>query len=255
MDYRPRRHLPKRRKEQRRVLGRGIAEPLQARVGRRDQTRLFSIPITDTPDHTRAVLAAIGAQAAGQAPVAGIDIVPWHALQIWLESGEHVATVPYAGELAAAIPPIAVRLRRDFGALLGLIQAHAILHQRQRERDAQGRIVATLDDYAAVYSLVADILAAGVEASVPSTIRETVEAVRAELGRPQVIGVPLGSVAERLGIEKSSASRRVASAIKSGYLVNDEERKGRPALLVLGDPLPAESAILPDRAALASALP
>ena len=42
---------------------------------------------------------------------------------------------------------VAVRLRRDFSVVLSLIKAHAILHQATRERDADGRIVATLADY------------------------------------------------------------------------------------------------------------
>ena len=33
------------------------------------------------------------------------------------------------------MPPVAVRLRRDFGAVLGLIRAHALLHQATRGRD------------------------------------------------------------------------------------------------------------------------
>jgi hypothetical protein len=60
-------------------------------------------------------------------------------------------------------------------ALLGLIQTHAILHQAHRERDDRGRVVATLDDYAAVYELTADLVAAGVGASVSPTVREVPE--------------------------------------------------------------------------------
>jgi hypothetical protein len=38
-------------------------------------------------------------------------------------------------------------------AVLNLIKAHAILHQASRDRDDQGRIVATVDDYAIVREL------------------------------------------------------------------------------------------------------
>jgi hypothetical protein len=37
------------------------------------ETRMFSIPVTDTPTHTHAVLAAIAAGAAGQAQVTEVD--------------------------------------------------------------------------------------------------------------------------------------------------------------------------------------
>ena len=75
--------------------------------------------------------------------------------------------------------PVAVRLRRDFGSLLALIRAHAVLHQASRARDNKGRIVATLDDYAVVRDLVADAIAEGVGATVSETVRETVAAVAA----------------------------------------------------------------------------
>jgi hypothetical protein len=215
------------------------------------ETRMFSIPVTDTPAHTGAVLAAIAAGAAGQAQVTEVDPAPWHALQLWIEGGAREAVVPFAGALAAAIPPVAVRLRRDFVALLGLIQTHAILHQAQRDRDGEGRVVAKLDDYAAVHELIADLVATGVGASVPATVRETVAAVAELTARQQPrIGVMLGQVAEYLKLDKSAASRRVAAAIKGGYLVNTEERKGRPACLEFGEPLPGEQEVLPSPAVL-----
>lgn len=37
------------------------------------------------------------------------------------------------------VPAAAVRLRRDFKAILNLIRAHALLHQASRERDDKGR--------------------------------------------------------------------------------------------------------------------
>jgi hypothetical protein len=148
------------------------------------------------------------------------------------------------------IPAKAVRLRRDFVALLSLIQAHAILHQASRERDPQGQIVATLDDYTSVFELVAHLVAEGVDASVPQQTRETVDAVR-QLKTKYPSRVPLSPVAERLGLDKGSISRRVNAAIGQGYLRNEEERRGRPARLLPDQPLPKETEILPAPGALA----
>jgi len=135
---------------------------------------------------------------------------------------------------------------------LKLIQTHAILHQAQRERDDRGRVVATVADYAAVYELIADLIGTAVEASVPKTIRETVDAVR-ELTTPgrqsavprELLGVSFGEIARHLKLDKSTVSRRVAAATKTGYLDDRETRKGRPAQIVLSDPLPEERSILP----------
>ena len=53
----------------------------------------------------------------------------WHQLQYWLADGERRVEIPFATDARRLIPPIAVRLRRDFGSLLGLVRAHALLHR------------------------------------------------------------------------------------------------------------------------------
>jgi hypothetical protein len=149
----------------------------------------------------------------------------------------------------AMIPPVAVRLRRDFGALLNLIRAHAILHQASRERTDDGRIVATLEDYARVRDLVADLVSEGIEATVPATVRETVETVE-RLRDETEKDVTIAALAEELELDKSAAWRRVRSAMDRGYIRNLEDRRGRPARLVPGDDLPDDIEILPDPAKL-----
>ena len=208
------------------------------------ETRLFSIPITDSSEQTGAVLRALAARDTGEAAPKKNDATPWLALQTWFEHGEHRVVIPYAEELAGAIPPVAVRLRRDFGSVLGLIKAHAVLHQARRKRDGEGRIIATVDDYAAVHELVADLVSAGVGASVPETVRETVEAVKA-LSTSWPNGVPQSALKGVLGLDKGPISRRVNQAIDLGYLVNEEEKKGRPARLKIGEPMPEEVEVLP----------
>src|SRR5260221_362823 len=141
-----------------------------------NETRMVSIPTTDTEDQTRAIFAALAADARpGQR-----DRTPWHALQEWLAAtaGTLHVTIPYAAPPAQLVLPLPTRLRRDFGMVLQLIRTHALLHQQTRTRDAQGRLVATLADYTAVRALVADLIAEGVGATVSTATRETVEAVR-----------------------------------------------------------------------------
>lgn len=211
------------------------------------ETRLFSVPISDSQEQTRAILQKLGERDAGLEVTDDLDAGLWHALQTWLELSEQRVTVPYAKVLAELVPPLAVRLRRDFPAVLGLIKAHAVLHQSQRDRDAKGRIIATPDDYKAIYELVHDLIATGLRASVSSTTRETVAAVRSlECESKYQDGVPLYAVSERLRIDKSSASRRVDAALTAGYLINEEDRKGLPFRLKLGEPLPDEIDVLPN---------
>jgi hypothetical protein len=214
-----------------------------------NETRLLSVPTTDTREQTQAVLRALANE-----QVTAVDLAPWQALQTWLEGAEHRVTIPYAQPLAAAIPPVAVRLRRDFGAVLNLIRAHAVLHQKHRAADAQGRLIATVEDYAVVRELVADLVADGVEATVSEIIRETVTAVEQLLAEPRVEETTVLAVAKLLKLDKSSASRRITVAVDRGYLKNLQDKKGRPVRIVLGEPLPAAEDILPTRVELEAIL-
>ena len=152
------------------------------------------------------------------------------------------------------MPPVAVRLRRDFKTVLTLIRAHALLHQATRQKDDDGNIVATLDDYAAVRDLVADLVAEGVDATVRPEVRETVEAV-GRLIDGGMVEVRQTDLRSALKLDKSVISRRVAAALDGGFLKNLEDRKGRPARLVLGDPLPANREVLPPPDQLAESEP
>jgi hypothetical protein len=105
-----------------------------------NETRLLSLTVNDTPDQTRAILVAL-AEEEGEAPP---NLATWHAPQSWLESAEHRVTIPYGGKLTDLIPPVAVRLRRDVEAVLNLIRAHALLHQRLRE-NSKGEPVTVTD--------------------------------------------------------------------------------------------------------------
>jgi hypothetical protein len=202
-----------------------------------NETRLLSIPITDTPEQTRDVLRALAAE-----EIEPPDLGRWIALQEWLATVDNAVTVPFATTLAELVPPLAVRLRRDFGALLNLIRSHAFLHQATRERDERGRIAATFDDYEGVRELVVDLLSEGVEATVPATVRETVHAVSdAEMKE----GMSLAQLARVLEIDKAAASRRWQRARAGGYLKNLEDKRGKPARIVLADPLPEDVQVLP----------
>ena len=187
-----------------------------------NETRLLAVNASDSPEQTKAIMLALGDDVEEQA-----DQDQWHALQRWL------------------IPPIAVRLRRDITTIRTLIEAHALLHRASRQCDEQGRIVATIADYVAVRDLVNNLIAEGVDATVPPTIRETVEAVPA--GEE---GISVRELAHKLGLDKSAGSRRWQAARDKGYLTNLEERKGRLARIVRAEPLPDDIEILPPPEAL-----
>ena len=220
-----------------------------------NETRMISITGKDDPKQTSDVLMTLAESVNGKGPSIP-DLAPWHALQTWLElAGNREVTIPFAEELAKYSNPLAVRMRRDFGAVLSLIRAHAILYQYQRDEDDMGRIVATPDDYSAVYELVIDVVSEGVDATVSETVRETVEAVQNLSEFRGNKPVNLSQLADHMKLHKSAVSRRVSVAKDRGYLVDLEDRRGKPSQLVMGDPLPEDKPVLPSPESLEKNIP
>ena len=124
-----------------------------------------------------------------------------------------------------------------------------MLHQASRRKDAEGRLLAEVADYAAVRELVADLVAEGAEVTIKPEVRETIRAVQDLLAHgledDGINSVKQADLKKALKLDKSVVSRRVAAALEAGLLRNLEERKGRPAKLVLGDALPDEIELLP----------
>jgi hypothetical protein len=228
----------------------------QIQIHAENETRLLSIPSNDSPEQSREVFRALARDKIKP------DVEKWHALHHWIANGEHRVHIPYRGILAELLPTNATRLRRDFERLLSLIHAHAILHQATREHDREGRITANIDDYSVVRDLVDDLIAASIEASVAPGVRETVDAVRKltseyslkrnELNRngiaETVPAITQKILAVELGIDKSTASRRIRQAIATGYLIDCQDRRGRPMDLQIGEPMPSDRSVLPTAA-------
>jgi hypothetical protein len=204
-----------------------------------NETRLLSATVTDTRAQTRAIIEALASESDEN-----VDLSRWRALQGWLATLPANVIIPFAKQLAKLVPPVAVRLRRDFASVLMLMRAHALLHQATRQKDERGRIVVELGDYAAVRDLMADIVAQGVEASLKPETREVVKAV-GELIASGHQAVMQTQIAAVLQLDTSTVSRRIDEAIRSRVLRNLEHRTGRPAQLVVGDPMPEELEILP----------
>jgi hypothetical protein len=204
-----------------------------------NETRILSLPVTDTPEQTKRIIESL-ARPLSPKPIGE----EWHALQELISSSDVRVSIPYADHLSKLTKPLAVRLRRDFGMILNLIRTHAILHQASRERNADGEIVATIDDYRAIRDLVADLVAEGVGATVAPIVRETVKAVSRLVGDGRD-EVTISEVAKELKLDVSPTSRRVKMAIAKGYLKNRETKPRQPARLVPGEELPEEIEILP----------
>jgi hypothetical protein len=207
-------------------------------------TRLLRMQISDAPEQTRAVVRALALKAEASR-ASTTDLSRWHAAHRWLAAaGVPEVVVPYARALGERVPVDDVRMRRDFEQILSVVRAHALLHQRLRARDDGGRVVASPADYAAAHRLLANVMPVTLDA-VSDAVRETVAAVErlyADRPEPGVSYVALGAA---LGVSREGARQRVRPILRVGFLANAEARKGYPAKLVLGDPLPQGRPFLP----------
>src|SRR4051812_45133328 len=149
-----------------------IVTTTSLRLHPENETRMLSLTVSDTREQTAAVFKTLARDTAISA-----DLCRWQSLQTWLTTGPKQVVIPFAHRLAELVPPVAVRMRRDFKTVLMLIKAHALLHQASREADEAGRIVATLEDYAQVRDLIGTLVAEGVDARTKREVREVVEAV------------------------------------------------------------------------------
>lgn len=151
--------------------------------------------------------------------------------------------VPFADTLAAELGrrlPVA-RTQRDFAKLMSLVKATAVLRLEHRERDACGRLVATIDDYRLVFDLTAAMYETSTSGA-SDNIRRAVEAacqLYVRRGQPCTVT----DLAQTIGAHRRSVQRWAEIAVDAGWLVNAEGRPRHPAKLIPGEPLPERTAL------------
>lgn len=227
------------------------------------ETRMLSLAISESPKHSRQVLVANADEWVTPRP--DPDLSAWRHFQSWIACKSLAADGSYApqrvqipfwravGTLASTS---ATRIHRDLGSTARLVAAHAIVHQMRRQRNAEGEVIATYDDYDVVRGLVNDAITEGMTLTVRQPVREVVDAVCALTnGHPDPVPVTATQIAGYLGVTQQRVQRRIQEATEAGYLVDRREhrRRGTPQQLVPGDPMPTEGDALPDVEAVRSA--
>jgi hypothetical protein len=206
------------------------------RLGPQLDTRVFTLDVPDDPHQLRQALITQGQIEVEEVAEPDPALISYQAYLQALAPWD--VLIPYAPALSLEIAKsiASPRLLRDFNRLLSLIKAVTVLRHRQRRRDGKGRLIAEIEDYATVYELVKSMYEATVTGAT-ERVRDLVEAV-GKLNGAGGAGVSVTQVANHLAILKMAASRAVKTACAHGWLVNNEKRRGYPASLVLGEPLP-----------------
>lgn len=120
-----------------------------------DRNRCILLTTDERREQTTRIVTTLARGYAGEttstATAAIID--RHHALQRMLQP--FTVVVPFAERLGGLIAHDKVECRRAFPQLMSMVQAIALLHQRQRQIDADGRLIASRDDYQLARHLLA----------------------------------------------------------------------------------------------------
>ena len=207
-------------------------------LGHQLMTRLFTLEISDSKEQ---ISAALETQAVIEIEGSKLPASSLVAFQHYLQvRAPFKVIVPYAGELARAMGLVASapRILRDFARLLSLIKAVVILRHHWRQVDSEGRLIATIEDYNTVRNLVNEMYVNS-NMGITSEIKALVGAVQTlDSNRIEGERITITKLADYLQIGKMAASRRARRALKAGWLLNHEARKGYPADYIPGEPMP-----------------
>jgi hypothetical protein len=124
-----------------------------------DANRCILLTTDEGQEQTRRIMVSHAEFRSGQSPDTQPIIDRHHAAQRILTLDAVPVVTPYARKLAELFPAERPEARRAFGHTLSLIESSALLYMRQRDRDADRRIVATQDDYAVARAILSDSLA------------------------------------------------------------------------------------------------
>lgn len=216
-----------------------------------DESRMLSYHLDESMGRIQAALMSQAHLL--QAEPRALDAEPWNELHEFVAKGDMSVLIPFSTAIVQRLPLTHFRVMRDFPQVVSLIRAHALMHQCTRERGDKGEVIATVADYQAVYDLISDPLAHGLEEAVPAQVRAVVEAVKALQAKAGPFGtaweregVSQVQLAKAMGRDQSVVSRAMRKAVGQGFLKDlSGGGQGREAKLVIGDRELPEGTVLP----------
>jgi hypothetical protein len=187
-----------------------------------NETRVFPIYLDESEAQTSRIVGSILKEASGLASDEGERAriqQRWQDTIRLLEPAE--VAIPYADRIV--IPSTPLRIRRDARRLIDVVRVIAWLYQYQRQRDAEGRILATEEDFHEALTLVSESLRRAWQTLAPAE-EKVLEAIR-RLSETQ--RTRNGFKRRELKVKEVS-DRRVKEVLKSltdtGYLDSDGSR-------------------------------
>jgi DNA primase/DNA-binding transcriptional ArsR family regulator len=211
-------------------------------VNHENATRCFELQMDETEEQTRRIherqrllRTSRGLEVRRQAEV--ITRRHWNAQRLL----EPLAVViPFADRLS--FPSSWMRTRRDHARFLNLIEVSAFLHQHQRERTADGAIVASLADYGAAYALAGEVLRETLS-DIKKPLREALQRIQALAGKGEG-SVSRREIREALDVPDSTVRRWLSELVELEYLEADCGKQGKAARYAVTARAPRQDLVL-----------
>jgi len=207
-----------------------------ARIFEEDANRAVLLSTDERRSQTTTILRRLALHASGKVKAEVERVADLHrTAQRLLERREIL--VPFAERLADLFEVFAerVEVRRAFPMVLSLIQASALLHQRQRKTDQEGRLIAEPADYSVAARLLSGPLARTIGESLSDPARRFLERLLAEVDGPfEPLGIPFDvkAVRARVRAGRSTVAGFLSELEDKGFLERVEVApagRGRPA--------------------------
>jgi hypothetical protein len=205
-----------------------VESTTRTRVFEEDANRCILLTTDERAEQTRRIVDRLAQEYSGAtADVPASEIIDrHHALQRMLKP--HPVVVPFAKRLGESIRHDRVEVRRVFPQLLTMVQASALLHQRQRQLDGQRGLVAGREDYVLAQRLLAKPLERLLGGGLSEPAQRFRDRLRAKKeGLPEVFTVADASRDESAG--KSSIYGWIEELHEAGLVELVQEPRGRAA--------------------------
>lgn len=211
-----------------------------------NETRLFSIGISETPDQTKNIKSKIASDYE-EINTENNEKLLEDIINLQKILEPLPVRIPFAKTLADLTPDEPLRIRRDFQRILAVIEVSALLHQHTRDiKEDKGvrYIEARLEDYYIAKALLEEPLSLTIHNKFPQTI-ELVNAIE-ELYRVSHDPVLIKELRARLKKPKKTILRWLEPALDCGWIENvGEQGRGKPFKLIPGKFEDTESNLLP----------
>lgn len=210
-----------------------------------DENRMISITVDQSAEQKRKVLLAKADAFNGI--IASQEIIKdMQSISIAYRKTLKKVEIPYVKKIAESMDTNFDQVLRHFDKMLSLIEAHALLHQEDRDIK-DGKVIANEEDYSVVCSLLEPILSIQSKKVIDSDMIKIIKAIK-EHG--QIKGDFLDStpddfdrldtsnafLAEKLKMSPSVVSIKCNKAKELGLIIN-EAPNGKPAIYsIIKDP-------------------